>query len=154
MLKILEKHWPTISILLIIALLACLLFWPGVSRPLGLAVLVLSVGMAILFTALKHVRAWRQGQLERAGLIRNLAVEISGILLTFAVVWLIAGRVVQSIGLLAANAAELRWPGAGAGLGLLAGLLAGLLLGIGIGLLVQSTWGRLVKRPRVRVTQA
>jgi len=39
-------------------------------------------------------------------------------------------------------------------LGLLAGLLTGLLLGIGIGLLVQSTWGRLVKRPRARVTQA
>jgi hypothetical protein len=151
---LLEKHWPTISILLILALLVCLLFWPGVARPLGLTVLLLSLVAGLTFATQKHVRAWRQGRLERAGLVRNLSVELSGILLIFAAVWLIVGRVARSAGLLAANAAELRWPGAGAGLGLLAGLLTGLLLGIGIGLLVQSTWGRLVKRPRARVTQA
>jgi hypothetical protein len=149
MLKHIEKHWPTVSILLLFALLACLLFWPGISRPLGLTALLLSFVAGLTFATQKHVRAWRRGQLDRAGLLRNLAVELSGILLTFAVVWLIVGRVARSAGLLAGNAIESYWPGMGAGLGLLAGLLTGLLLGIGFGLLVQSTWGRLVKRPRV-----
>jgi hypothetical protein len=148
-LKLLEKYWPLISILLLLALLACLLFWPGIARPLGLTVLLVSLTVGMLLVSQKHLRAYRQGQLDRPALVRNLAVEISGVLLTFAAVLFLAGRVAQTAGLAAGSAAEVRWLGSGTVAGLLAGVLVGLVLGLAVGWLVQVTWGRLVKRPRV-----
>jgi hypothetical protein len=153
MLKTLEKHWPSISILLILVLLTCLLLWPGVSRPLGLGVLLVSIGMGIIFVAQKHIHAYQKGQLDRPSLARNLAIEISGIVLTFTAVLFVAGRAAQAVGLLAGSAVESRWPGLGALAGLLSGMLVGLAVGMGIGLLVQSTWGRLVRRPRAMAVE-
>ena len=148
MLKALEKYWPLISILLTLALLDCLLFWPSVSPPLALVVVVLSIGMAILFSVQKHVRAYRQGMLDRPALTRNIFVDVFGTLMIIVAALLLVGRVAQVVGLAAGRAAESQWPGTGALLGMLAGLLAGLPIGIGIALLVQMTWGRLVKHPR------
>jgi hypothetical protein len=145
---IFEKRWPLISLLLLLALLACLLFWPGVARPLGLTVLLVSLTASILLVTQKHVRAYRKGQLEWATLVRNLAVEISGVLLTFVAIWFVAGRVVQSVGLAVGTLADVRWPGSGTVAGLLAGVLVGLMIGLAVGGLVQTTWGRLVKHPR------
>jgi hypothetical protein len=64
MFKFLEKYWPIISIALILSTLACLLFWPSVSRPVGLALLVLSVIVGIVFTVQKHIRVYQKGQLD------------------------------------------------------------------------------------------
>jgi hypothetical protein len=149
MLATFERRRAIISILLIFALLACLLFRPGVSRPLGLVVVLISVGMAITFTVQKHIRAWQKGQIDRPTMIRNIVVEVLGVLITITAVLLVAGKVAQVVGMAAGGAIESQWPGAGMPLGILSGLLAGILVGIGIGLLVQLTWGRLVKRPAV-----
>jgi hypothetical protein len=151
MLKTLEKYWPIISTLLILVLLTCLLLWPGISRPLGLGVLLVSIGMGIIFVAQRHVCAYQKGQLDRPSLARNLVVEIIGIVLTFTAVLFVAGRAAQAVGLLAGSAVESHWPGLGALAGLLSGMAMGLAVGMGIGLLVQSTWGRLVKHPRAVV---
>jgi uncharacterized membrane protein YoaK (UPF0700 family) len=78
MFKTLEKYWSIISILLLLILIACLLFWPGVSHPLALGMLLVSIVMGITFSVQKHVRAHRKGQLDRPALVRNLVVEISG----------------------------------------------------------------------------
>jgi hypothetical protein len=144
----LKKYWPPISILLLLALLACLIFWPSLARPLGLTVLLVSLTVGMLLVSQKHLRAYRKGQLDRSSLVRNLAVEISGVLLTFAAVLFLAGRVAQTAGLAVGSAAEVRWPGSGMVVSLLAGVLVGLMVGLAVGWLVQTTWGRLVKRPR------
>jgi hypothetical protein len=148
MLKTLEKYWPIISILFIAALLACLLFWPSASRLFGLVVLVLSVTMGIAFTIRKHILAWRKGQIDRSTMIRNSTVDVLGMLITIIAAILIAGRVAQSVGLFAGGAAESQWPGSGMIAGILSGMAAGLLIGLLIGRFVQTTWGRLAKRPQ------
>jgi CheY-like chemotaxis protein len=60
------------------ASLVCLLFWPGLARPLGLTVLLLSFVVGLTFATLKHVRAWHKGQLDRAGLAWFLSLSKGG----------------------------------------------------------------------------
>src|SRR6266478_5507993 len=84
MLKILEKHWSIISILLLIAILASLFFWPGISRSFGTVVLVVSIGIVVAFAVAKQVRMYRQGRIDGLALVRSIALDLIGILLTMA----------------------------------------------------------------------
>jgi len=62
MLKHLEKHWPLISILFTLAILASLFFLPGATRLLSLLVMGLGILAILTFTVRRHVQAHRQGE--------------------------------------------------------------------------------------------
>ena len=146
MINIIQKFWPFVSLVLIIILLVSLLFWPVSSRPLGLAVLVLAIGIAILFTIRKHWNAYQAGVLSRTQLTRNIAVDVLGIFITISIISFLGGLAGQYVGFLAGNAAEVRWPGVGAVVGIIAAILSAFVVGYGVRLLVGSTWGRFSTR--------
>src|SRR5690242_11801710 len=139
MLKTLEKNWPYLSILLLLVLLAAPFAWPQATSTLGIIAIILGVGAVIVFRVAGHVRAYREGKLERAGLARNILVDVPGLLLTMAAAAL-AGR---AAGQFAAEAAgNAGWDGLAQ---LLSALLAGLAAGMAVGLGVKAVWGRLAK---------
>jgi hypothetical protein len=146
MFKTLKKYSAVISVLLIIAILGSLFFWPGMTATLGKFALVMSIGMVAAFSLQKHVRARQEGGIDNLTLLRNSAIELLGILLTMAAA-IFAGRwAAEWATRLAVQAAEQTWPGARIPLGILAGLLAALIVGLLVGFVVQSTWGKLAKR--------
>jgi hypothetical protein len=152
MFKTLKKYSAVISVLLIIAILASLFFWPGITATLGRFALVMSIGMVVAFSLQKHVRARQEGGIDNLTLLRNSAIELLGILLTMAPA-IFAGRwATEWATRLAVQAAEQTWPGARIPLGILAGLLAALIVGLLVGFVVQSTWESWpsVNRPRRR----
>ncbi len=118
MLEILRKSWAFVSLLLIFALLASLVFWPAQARPLGLAVLVVSLGAAVLFTFQRHWQRRQAGGGKQFA--RNLALDLLGLGLTIGAA-MYAGQL------------------AGAYVGLRAGLWAGLVAGFACGFL--AAWG-------------
>jgi hypothetical protein len=139
MLKTLEKNWPYLSILLLLILLAVPFMWPQATATLGVIAVVLGVGAVIVFRVAGHVRAHREGKLDRAGLTRNILVDVPGLLLTMAAAAL-AGR---AAGQFAGEAAgKAGWGQLGE---ILAALLAGLVVGVVVGLLVKALWGRLAR---------
>ena len=79
MLTTLEKYWPYLSILLLLLLLAVPFAWPGATVLLGAVAVSLGVGTVILFSVHGHVKAHREGQLDRADLVRNIAVDVPGL---------------------------------------------------------------------------
>ena len=143
MINFLQKHWPYLSLILIIALLASLFFWPALSSPLGMAVLVLAVGIAIVFTVRRHWNAYKNGELTRTQLTRKIAVDVLGILITISLISFLGGLAGQYVGFLAGNAAEVRWPGVGAVVGIIAATLSAFVVGFGVRMLMGWTWGRL-----------
>ena len=146
MINFLQKHWPYLSLILIIALLASLFFWPALSSPLGMAVLVLAVGIAIVFTVRRHWNAYKNGELTRTQLTRKIAVDVLGILITISLISFLGGLAGQYVGFLAGNAAEVRWPGVGAVVGIIAAILSAFVVGFGVRFLMGWTWGRLSTR--------
>ncbi len=146
MLKTLEKSWPIISILLIIAILASLFFWPSITQPLSLIVMGAGLAAIITFTIQRHVQAHREGKITRQMLARNLVVDVLGILVTMTAVIastslstsLVAGKAGAYVG----QAAGRAW---GVTAGVLSSLVAGLVMGFGVSLLVRWGWGKLTK---------
>jgi len=143
MFTFLKKYWPYLSLILIIALLASLFFWPALSSPLGMTVLVLAVGIAIVFTVRRHWNAYKNGELTRAKLARNIAIDVLGILITISLISFLGGLAGQYVGFLAGNAAEVRWPGVGAVVGIITAILSAFVVGFGVRILMGWTWGRL-----------
>ena len=115
MLKPLQKHAPTISILLLVALLAALFFYPAASRVLSTIVIVFGIGTAITFSVQRHWQTYQQAEYTREKMIRNLALNLLSLLLTMGAA-MYAGR----------------W----------AGLVAGFAGGFAAGFAVRSVWGR------------
>lgn len=145
MLKTIEKNWPYVSILLLLALLAAPFAWPQTAGALGTVAILLSVGALVAFSVSGQLRAYHAGGLDRAGLTRNILVEVPGLLLSMAVAALAGRAAGQLAGAAAVPAAESAWPGWGGLAGLLVALLVGMLVGILVGLLVKGSWGKLLK---------
>ena len=101
MFSFLQKYWPYVSLILIVTLLASLLFWPSLSSPLGLIVLVLAVGLGIVFTIRKHWNAYKAGEITRTQLTRKIAVDVSGIFITISLISFLGGLAGQYVGFLA-----------------------------------------------------
>ncbi len=137
MLKTLEKSWPIISLLFILAILASLFFWPTTSRLLSLIVMGVGLAAIIAFTIQRQVQAHKQGKLTRQVLVRNIVVDVLGILLTMAAVILVAGKTGAYIGLVVGKA----W-------GVTAGILSSLAVGFGVSLLARWGWRKLTKPRR------
>jgi hypothetical protein len=148
MLKTLEQHWPKISIILILVILASLFFWPGITDSLGMIALFFALAMTVIFLVRGRVQAYRQGQLDRVGLMRNIAIDLLGMLVALVIISMVAGLVIQVVGGMAGPAVEQVWPGWGMAAAILSGLLAGMLVGAAVGFVVKLAWGKLAKSTR------
>jgi F0F1-type ATP synthase assembly protein I len=145
MFRNIEKSWPLVSILLSLAVLGSLLLLPSAARPLALAVMLVGVGMSVLFIVRRHLEGYRQGQLDRPAFAREIAVDVSGMILTMAVVIPAGGRGGQFVGRLVGEAVEGSWPGHGTQVGIVAGLIAGIAAGLVAGWLMRWLWGKLFR---------
>ena len=130
MLNPLQKHAPTISILLLVALLVALLFYPASSGILSTAMIVFGIGTAIAFVIHGNWQKHKTGELSKTEFFRNTALDLLGLALTMgAAMWL---------GRLAGNYAGTSW-------GMLAGIIAGMAVGFGIAFLAQKVWGKVAE---------
>ncbi|MDK1028848.1 MAG: hypothetical protein QGD96_05885, partial [Anaerolineae bacterium] len=77
---------------------------------------------------------------------RNIAVDVSDIFITISLISLLGGLAGQYVGFLAGNAAEVRWPGVGAGVGIIAAILSAFGVGFGVRVLMGWSWDRLSAR--------
>ena len=101
------------------------------SDTISVATLLVSIGVAIVFIVHRQLKSYRSGKTNRAGMLRNIAVEIFGLLLTIALAFLIVVRVIGMM-----NLSSGMWE-----MGIAIAL--SLLIGLVIGWLVKVTWGRL-----------
>ena len=134
MFTILEKRWPIISILLLFVLLFALIFSPSSVGTLAIAMLILSLGMAIFFIVRRQVQTYRENKIDRATLARNIYFEVLGLSLTIALSILLAQVIAGTINPLMGSG----WLSIGVTIGL------SMLGGLGAAWLVKVTWGRLV----------
>jgi len=124
-----------VSFLLLLVLIISVWLLPSATPVLGIALILLSLSIAIFSIYKKHRTAYLQGRLTRSAFLRNTLLDVFGILLAVTLAGLlgrfVAGIVTQPI----SN-----------DLGrLIAGILIGLLVGIGVGVFVNRAWGRLLK---------
>ena len=112
----------TISILLLVALLVALLFYPDSSRALSMGILIFGVGTAIIFTIQKNLHEHKEDNLTNKNFLRNTALDLIGLALTMgAAIWL--GRLVGGYtGMAVGSRAGQNW-----------GMLAGIVAGMGAG---------------------
>ncbi len=120
MISFLQKYFPLVSIVLLIALIASLFFYPSISSRVGIVLLIFGLGMALVFTYQKHIGSYKRGEITRLKFTRNILLDILGLLLTIA-----AASYIGSF--------------AGTRLGASYGLWAGLIAGIGSAFV--AAWG-------------
>jgi fructose-specific phosphotransferase system IIC component len=146
MIKQLEKYWPYISILLILAIVASLFYWKSATQLLSIILIGVSVVAVLIFVIQKQIQAQKQGKISLTVMRRNILVDVLGVLISMAAVILVAGKVagviVQPIGNVLGGTA-----------GILCALVAGLVAGIGINLVVQWVWRSLTKPRKIFVAK-
>ena len=98
-----------------------------------LTIAVFTITVMVIF--FKWLRQYKEGKITRTILVRNIFLEIIGILLAMTLAGLLGRYIAQIATVQIAN--EL--------VKLIAGILIGLLVGMGVGLLVKRTWGRWLK---------
>ncbi len=124
-----------IPLLLILALILSMLLLPSATPVLGIALIVISLSLAFFTIFRKHRTTYLQGRLTRAALVRNIFLDMFGILLAVVLAGLL-GRYLAGVLTRPINNDTAR---------LIAGITIGLLVGIGAGLLVNRAWGHFVK---------
>ena len=72
----------SILILLLFALLASVFFLPKVTPSISFALLTMSLGLSIFLVIHKHWKAYQQAECTREKTIRNLALDLLGLLIT------------------------------------------------------------------------
>jgi hypothetical protein len=120
-------------LLLVLILSAWLL--PSATPALGIALIVISLSLAFFAILRRHRAAYRQGKITRGVLVRNIFLDMFGILLAVALAGLLARYVVGIV----------TGPIGSATARVVAGIVLGLLVGIVIGTLVNTLWGRFAK---------
>jgi len=89
MVTTLQKHAPIISILLLIALLVALLFYPDSSRGLSMGILIFSIGTAIIFVIHRNWQKHKEDELSNTDFLRNTIIDLLGLALIMgSAVWL------------------------------------------------------------------
>jgi hypothetical protein len=131
MFTFLESRWTLISILLLLALLVALLAAPSMAGTLTITALLVSLGMAIVVIVRRQLKSYRSGKINLAEMLRNIFVEIFGLLFTIALAFSIVRRLIEIM-----NLSSGLWE-----MGIAIAL--SLLIGLVIGWLVKVTWGRL-----------
>lgn len=124
-----------ILFLLLLVLILSVWLLPSVTPALGIALIVISLSIAIFSIVRKHRISYLQGKLTRAAFVRNTFLDIFGILLAMVLAVLLSRYVV---GLVTRPIGNELWR-------LIATIFIGLLVGMGVGLFVSRVWGRFVK---------
>lgn len=135
MTTVFKNYRTLISVALLLVVLFFARLFPAAGLILGVTFLLFSLIIASLAVIGKHREAYRQGQITRAIFIRNIFVEILGVLIAMALAVLL-GRYIAQIATEHINNALTKF---------IAGILIGLLVGIGVSILVKHAWGRIVK---------
>jgi len=118
-----------------LALLVVLWQVPTTMHAISVILLSVSLTIAFSFTIKKHRGAYLQNKITRDVFVRNVLVEIFGILLAMALAALLDRYISQIVtGHISNDLTKL-----------IAGIVIGLLVGVGIGLLVKRVWGSFVK---------
>ena len=113
MLTKLQKYAPTISILLLLALVIALFVHPPTVQLLSIIIIVFGIGTAILFTIHGNWETKQNEELTTAQFARNTAIDLLGLALIMgSAVWLgrltgfYVGRILGNVlGIVAAMAA-------------------------------------------------
>lgn len=130
-----RKYSMIISVLLFLGLLIFIWLFP--SSGLILTILFLTCGFALAsFPVIaKHRQAYLQGKISRSVCIRNILLDVTGILLALILAVLL-GRYIADIATNKISNDLIK---------LIAGIMIGLSIGIVVGTLVKNTWKRLAK---------
>jgi hypothetical protein len=135
MLTSLKKYSTVTSLLLVCLLFVVTWFYPSVGIVVGTSLLFLALAMACIAVLRKHRKSYLQGDITYYIFIRNIALEISGILLAMICAAFL-GNYVATIATQSIDDGLIRFA---------AGVFVGLLAGMMIGLAIQRVWGRLVR---------
>ena len=130
-----KKYLPIIFVTLLLAIIIFLWQYPSFTSALGIAFLLFSLAAAISSIFKKQREAYLQSKITRGAFMRNVLLEIFGILLAMALAGLL-GRYIAEIAIKPIHSDLTK---------LIAGIVIGLLVGLGLGIIVIRTWGRLVK---------
>jgi hypothetical protein len=134
MLTSLKKYSTIISLLLVLLLLVVAWFYPSLGLILGTILLFLALSAACITVIRKHHKSYRRGEITTYAFMRNVVLEIAGILLATACAALLGNYIAlmatQSIGDILIRFA--------------AGVFVGLLIGMTMGTVVRKLWSRFV----------
>ena len=124
-----------VPFLLILVLILSIFLFPIATPALGMGLIVISLSIALFSIFRKHRTAYQQGRLTRAAFVRNMFLDVFGILLAMALAVLL-GSYLAGLVTLPISSDSTR---------LLAGIIVALPVGLGVGFFVNWTWGRLIK---------
>ena len=134
MINKLQKHAPTISILLLVALIIALFIHPPTVRLLSTIIIVFGISSAILFTIYTNWENHQNGEITRPEFMRNTIIDLLGLALVMgAAVWF--GRL---------TGFYVGWI-----LGNLAGIIVAMIVGAAIAFVVQKVWGKVAEPMKV-----
>ncbi|MCC6298748.1 MAG: hypothetical protein IT314_05590 [Anaerolineales bacterium] len=102
---------------------------------IGIGALAVSLASATVSIFKRHKVSHSQGKITRGDFVRNVSVEILGILLAMALAGLL-GRYLAQIAMEQIHEVSIKF---------IVGIMIGLLAGMGVGVLVKRTWIQLVK---------
>ncbi len=124
-----------IPFFLLLVLLLSMWFLPSATPVLGIILILFSLSLAFFSIFRKHHTAYLQGKLTRAAFLRNILLDMFGIVLAVVLAGLLGRYLAEVIARpIDNNAARV-----------IAGMILGLLVGVGVGLFVNRAWGRFVK---------
>ena len=138
MITSLKKYSTIVSLLLVLLLFVVAWFYPSVGLILGTILLFLALAMAWITVIQKHRKSYLQGEITYFVLMRNVALEITGILLAMICAAFL-GNYIAVVATRSINDSLVRFA---------AGVFVGLLAGMFIGLAIQKVWGRLLRTPK------
>jgi len=131
----LQRYWVILPVLFALVLWITRWFWPAALGTVTILIVLLSLTVAISRIIAYQVQSQREGRLDRAGMFRNIALELIGMLLAVTLAVLL-GRTLIGLATRSIEDDLTR---------LILALVVGLLVGLGVGILVSRTWGRFVK---------
>ncbi len=125
------------TLILIAILLAVIAVWqfPSARLMLVMILLLFSVVRAIVSVIAKHREAHLKGSITFVVFVRNILIEITGLLLALILAGMLGQYIAQVVTQQISNDLAK----------FAAGIATGLLVGIGVGVLMQHTWGRFMK---------
>jgi predicted membrane protein len=124
-----------IPFLLLLVMLLSMWLLPSATPALGIALVMISLALAFFSVLMKHRTAYREGRITRMLLLRNVFLDMFGILLAMTLAMLLA-KYVAGIATQPIDNDLAR---------LIASIIVGMLVGIAVGMSVNGVWGRFVK---------
>ncbi len=134
MLKLLQNHAPTISILLLIALLAALFFAPASVQILSTTIILFGIGTAVFFTVQSNRELKTDNELTNPAFLRNTLIDLLGLALVMGLA--------MFFGRLAGGYAGENWD-------ILASILVAMAVGFLTAFLVGKVWGKIAEPLKV-----